>query len=300
MEKYTVVHKIGSGQYGHVYLVKCRETGKSYALKCHKNNKDDDGLSESTVRELSCLSAVRGHPNIVEMLDCFLHEGQISTLMPYLPLTLFDVIYRGRRYSSLLPIPFIVRFSLEIANALSYMHGLNMAHRDLKPANVLLTADTLTVKVADMGLSRYAVAKGMSSTVVTKPYRAPELFSQKFIVPYTCAIDMWSLGVMIVDAMEARVTFYDSEIPTNELIAITLDPELSESDDYPSRKTVMPNVMRHKLVSRIVLKLLQMDPKKRLTARALLSHGQWRRLSCVTPDIIEHVKKHAGIARSAK
>lgn len=299
MEKYTVVYNIGKGQYGHVYLVKCRETGKSYALKCHKNNEEDDGLSESTVRELSCLSALRGHPNIVEMLDCFLHKGQMSTLMPYIPLTLFDVIYRGQYYSGL-PIPFIARFSVEIANALSYMHGLNMVHRDLKPNNVLLTADTLTVKVADMGLSRYAVAKGMSSTVVTEPYRAPELFSSRFIVPYTCAIDMWSSGVMIVDAMEGKMTFRDSQIPTNQLIAITLNPEKRENKDHPSPSTVMRNVMRHKLVSRIVFKLLQMDPKKRLTAQALMADCQWKRSSCVTPDIIEDVKKRAGIARPDK
>ncbi|CAI5654298.1 cyclin-dependent kinase 2-like [Oreochromis aureus] len=291
MEKYIVLQKIGSGHYGHVYWVKCRETGDNYALKCHQNNADDNGVSESTVRELSCLSALRGHPNIVEMLDCFLYNGQISSLMPYLPLTLFDVMYRTWRGLSVLPIPYIARSSLEIANALSYMHGLNMVHRDLKPENVLLTADTLTVKVADMGLSRYAIAKGMSSTVVTEPYRAPELFVNGCIVPYTCAVDMWSLGVMIVDAMEAKVAFYDPKIPTDKFIAAALDPELSESDNYPSRKTVMPNVMRHKRVSRIVFKLLQMDPKKRLTARSLLADGQWRKGSRVTPDIISYVKQ---------
>lgn len=300
MEKYTVVSKINSGHYGDVYHIMCRETGGEYALKCHKNNEDNDGISESTVRELSCLSALKGHPNIVEMLDCFLYEGRISTLMPYLPLTLFQLIYQVRYSLTALPVSFIARFSREIANALSYMHGLNMIHRDLKPANVLLTSDTLTVKVADMGLSRYAVAKGMSSTVVTEPYRAPELFVEKWIVPYTCSVDMWSLGVMIVDAMEARVTFYDSDIPTDELIERTLDPESMDSEIYPSLITVMPNVMRHKLVSRIVLKLLQMDPKKRLTARAFLSHGQWTRVSRVTPDIIEYVKQSADIVKSVK
>uniref|UniRef100_A0A3P9DAC3 Protein kinase domain-containing protein n=1 Tax=Maylandia zebra TaxID=106582 RepID=A0A3P9DAC3_9CICH len=199
MDKYEIVAQVGEGAYGVVYHVKCRVTDQRYALKCHRNY-ENGTMTDSTVRELSCLSALRGHPNIVETLDCFLHDGEIATLMPYLPLTLFEVIYQGRYHSGLLPITFIGRFSLEIADALAYMHGLNMIHRDLTPANVLLTADTLTVKVADMGLSRYA-AKSMSSGLVTESYRAPELFDTKKegIAQYTCAIDMWSLGVLIVD-----------------------------------------------------------------------------------------------------
>lgn len=307
MERYTIGGIIGKGQYGNVYLAKCRETGKSYALKCHKNNDGiddtyDNGITESAVREISCLSVLKGHPNIVEMLDCILHDGEMSVLMPYYPFSLFDVIYREQRSLDRLPIAFIARFSTQIANALSYMHGLNMIHRDLKPANVLLTADTFTVKVADMGLSRYAVAKGMSSTVVTKPYRAPELFNVNYIAPYTCAVDMWSLGVMIADAMEGKIVFCHSEIPTDELIAVTLDPTQRNTRNprrnnrNPSRDSLMPNVMNHKCVSRIVFKLLHIDPKKRLTARSLLADRQWRQSSSgVTPDIIEHVKAYAGI-----
>lgn len=279
-----------------VYHVKCRETDTSYALKCHTNNKEDGDLSESAIIELSCLSALRGHPNIAKMLDCFLQEGEISTLMPYLPLMLFNVIYQGRCSSALLPISFIGHFSLEIANAPAYMHGLHMIHRDLTPNNVLLMLDTLTVKVADMELSRYGVGKGMSSMVVTKPNRAPELFCKKCIIDYTCAIDMWSLGVMIVDSMESTVSFFDPDIATDELIKQVLDPD--EVDDHDCNRnhiTVMPNVMWCKHVSHIVFKLLKLQPEDRLTASMLLNDNQWIRISHVTPDTIDHVKHYTGI-----
>lgn len=300
MDKYEIVAQVGEGAYGVVYHVKCRVTDQRYALKCHRNY-ENGTMTDSTVRELSCLSALRGHPNIVETLDCFLHDGEIATLMPYLPLTLFEVIYQGRYHSGLLPITFIGRFSLEIADALAYMHGLNMIHRDLTPANVLLTADTLTVKVADMGLSRYA-AKSMSSGLVTESYRAPELFDTKKegIAQYTCAIDMWSLGVLIVDAMEATMTFHSKNFPTYKIIKETLGRDDHDDESIWNPMCVMPTLMRCTEVKRIALALLQYDPKRRLTARTLLDDSRWKRIAAAITDVdIDRVKRYAGIQRTA-
>lgn len=109
-----------------------------------------------------------------------------------------------------------------------------------------------------MGLSRYA-AKRMSSTVVTEPYRAPELFSTRCITEYkeyTCTIDIWSLGVMIVDAVEATPTFISRTTPeefsTHQIIWKTLCFE--EHGDNLGLSTVMPNVMGCKPVKRVVFK----------------------------------------------
>ena len=156
-----------------------------------------------------------------------------------------------------------------------------MVHRDLTPYNVLLTED-LTVKVADMGLSRHS-SKWMSPTVVTEAYRAPELFCPKRkSAEYTCAIDMWSLGVMIVDAMEGRVMFCGRNIrsvtmSTYQIITKTLCPE-----DHPSASStpcdpdiIMPNVMQCDLVRRIVFRLRNFYDTERLLAHELLRDTEW-------------------------
>lgn len=82
--------------------------------------------------------------------------------------------YGVGRSLQLIPLSFVAHFSKQVAMGLSYMHLLNIVHRDLKPAKVLLTED-LTVKVADMTLSRLS-CKQMSPSVGTELYRAPELF----------------------------------------------------------------------------------------------------------------------------
>ncbi|KAK2811410.1 hypothetical protein Q5P01_000205 [Channa striata] len=121
-------------------------------------------------------------------------EGStVAMLMPYVPYTLSTAIHakipndRPGGTSPLtrprIPLSFVASFSSQTANALAYMHRLNLIHRDIAPNNLLLTED-LTVKVADLGLARQS-SRRMSLSVVTEPYRAPELFAAGRTAEYT-------------------------------------------------------------------------------------------------------------------
>nr|XP_020443523.1 mitogen-activated protein kinase HOG1-like [Monopterus albus] len=232
---------IGTGSFGVVYRVKSLRTQEEFALKCHACKVDD-----STVRELSCLAALRGHPNIIQLLDCFVSdEDRMAMLMPCLPFTLSCAIYT----SAGVPLSFVASFSRQTANALAYVHRLNLVHRDIAPNNLLLAED-LTVKVADFGLARQ-VSKRMSLNVVTEPYRAPEIFAARS--DYTCAIDMWSLGAVIADAMESKVTFLPPPSTLQMITELAPDPGDLVGDDIVTRnrEKLMPKLMRCEPVKRI-------------------------------------------------
>uniref|UniRef100_A0A6Q2Y9V0 Protein kinase domain-containing protein n=1 Tax=Esox lucius TaxID=8010 RepID=A0A6Q2Y9V0_ESOLU len=62
MENYIQNSVIGRGAYGTVYKVKCVKTGEWFAMKCHSY-----GAEDATVRELSCLTALKGHPNVINI-----------------------------------------------------------------------------------------------------------------------------------------------------------------------------------------------------------------------------------------
>ncbi|XP_039641331.1 probable cell division protein kinase ECU08_0230 [Perca fluviatilis] len=285
MNKYLTGAVIGEGTYGTVYKATCQKTGKEFALKCHKR-----GVEDATVRELSCLTVLQGHPYVIQIHECVIHNGMMAMLMSYAPYTLSNVIHSGHlcheqvRALEIIPLSFVARFSVQVAEALSYMHRLNLVHRDLTPFNVLLTED-LTVQVADMGLSRHS-CKWMSTHVVTEAYRAPELFVEGGTSEYTCAIDMWSLGVMIVDAMEGRVAFARTWESTYHIIVRTLCPR-----DHPDAslmpwdpKTLMPKVMECALVKRIVFQLLAFHANERLLAHALLKDTEWTEAAHMTKE----------------
>ncbi|KAE8277902.1 Cyclin-dependent kinase 2 [Larimichthys crocea] len=307
MENYLKLSVIGKGTYGTVYKVKCRTTGKEFALKHHS-----DKVQDTTVRELSCLTALKGHLHVVYMHDCFVSDGRVAMLLSYVPYTLSGVIHNGHglnmchesgQVKQLIPLSFVAHFSRQVAHALSYMHALNMVHRDLTPFNVLLTED-LTVKLADMGLSRQA-SKWMSPNLVTEAYRAPELFDQceRYCLEYTCAIDMWSLGVTIADAMEGKVVFYkrvdqhQETIPTYEIIVKTLGPKDRSCTAIASwgPDTIMPSVMKCTLVKRIVLGLLAFRDTERPLAHELLRDAEWAHVSHMNEEdrvmVIDQIRK---------
>ena len=76
------------------------------------------------------------------------------------------------------------------------MNDHNIIHCDMKPENILLrTANKTGIKVIDFGSSCYESEK-IYTYIQSRYYRAPEIILG---IPYTCAIDMWSLACILVE-----------------------------------------------------------------------------------------------------
>lgn len=302
MENYTVDPKqIGSGAYGDVYKVRSKANRHDvFALKVFRssylvsssNETTPQQLLDTTIRELSCLTALRGHPHIVWLHRVMHYKGEIAALMSYYPYTLNN-IFEQRFFS---PLSVTARISRQIAKALAHIHALNWIHRDLTPSNVMLTED-LTVKVGDMGLSRNT-ADWMSGGPVTVPYRAPELFScVDMKTTYTNAIDMWSLGVLIVELVEHKnYLFIDRKVGRVTYSTFDILKQVFAPDEYKkttecnaifSADCMLRHVLQEKRVKEVVFKLLTICPSNRLTALEFLECKDWRLLShrVVSDDI---------------
>jgi Tol biopolymer transport system component len=117
-----------------------------------------------------------------------------------------------------LPLSHVLRFGVEIADALEAAHRLGIVHRDLKPGNVMLTpAGTKlldfglakhTVGAAGQALSMLATAPGTGTaqgTIIgTLQYMAPEQVQGQ---PADARTDIFALGALLHEMMTGRRAF---------------------------------------------------------------------------------------------
>ena len=84
-------------------------------------------------------------------------------------------------------------WSIELFDALSFMHSKGVYHRDLKPCNVYLFKngkknDRISLKVGDFGQSKVKSHSDMKTHVGTYYYQSPEIMNDK---RYSNKIDVW-------------------------------------------------------------------------------------------------------------
>ena len=283
-----VEKKVGEGTYAVVYVGHQVDTSRRIAIKMIKVGEFKDGLDMSAIREIKFLQELR-HPNVIELLDVYLSaNNNINIALEFLPADLEMMI---KDKSVIFNQGDVKSWLLMTLRGLHHCHRNFIMHRDLKPNNLLLSPDG-HLKLADFGLARalpLSPKEQLTSTVVTRWYRAPELLLGAR--HYTTAIDLWSVGIIFAELMlrtpylpgnsdsdQVHVTFRALGTPTESSW-----PGVSELPGYSlieKNKFPAPSVQELKnrflAASDNALKLmndmLQINPLKRIdTATALQS-----------------------------
>lgn len=103
-----------------------------------------------------------------------------------------------------------LKFAIDTARGMAFLHKSNICHLDLKPDNVLCvslsTRAPVTCKVSDFGTStRIGFQQTLSQRGVGTPiYMAPEILGKK---PYDFKADMYSYGIMFWEIATGRIPF---------------------------------------------------------------------------------------------
>jgi eukaryotic-like serine/threonine-protein kinase len=145
---YELVAPVGAGGMGEVYRAKDTRLDRTVAIKvlpAHLSSSPDS--RQRFEREAKTISQL-SHPHICALYDVG-REGEIEYLvMEYLEgETLSDRLLKGA-----LPFEQVLRYGIEIADALDKAHRQGIVHRDLKPGNVMITKSG--VKLLDFGLAK--------------------------------------------------------------------------------------------------------------------------------------------------
>ena len=110
----------------------------------------------------------------------------------------------------------IHKFIYQILVCLNYTFKFDIIHCDLKPENVMLVNQhKAEINVIDFGSSCFEEER-LYTYIQSRFYRAPEIILG---IPYTPAIDMWSLGCIIAEFYTGSPLF-TGECEHNQLVQI--------------------------------------------------------------------------------
>lgn len=130
---YQLLRLLGEGGFAEVYLGEHIHLGTQAAIKVLHTQLTSEDVDKFRIEARMIARLI--HPHIVRVLE-FGIEGKT----PYL---IMDYAQGGtlRQHHPkgvVLPLPLIVAYTKQVADALQYAHDEKLIHRDVKPENMLL------------------------------------------------------------------------------------------------------------------------------------------------------------------
>lgn len=199
-ERYQIMELLGKGSYGQVVkaldMQSPSESRKHIAIKIIKNKRafHQQALSEVEILDKILRNDPHDRMNIVRYLDQFYHRGHLCLVFELLSFSLFTLLentdFRG------VSLALTRNFADQIFKALDFLYVIGVIHCDLKPENILLVdAQKSRIKLIDFG-SSCNYDNRPYQYIQSRFYRSPEVLLN---LPYDMAIDMWSLGCILIE-----------------------------------------------------------------------------------------------------
>lgn len=195
---YTIKSKVGSGNFGTVYLALSEQYKQEFVVKVLDNSRGNASLSE--IEFLSMLN----HCNIVKPFAHFVENGKVFLVIEY---CCNGSLAKRIQATGRLNYSMSLSYTQQLLSALEHCHKTGIAHRDIKPDNILI--DTYgRPKLADFGLS--SISDEHSQCAGSLNFMAPELHGKHSNVDYYKA-DIWSLGMTFYYAAVGRLPWMANE-----------------------------------------------------------------------------------------
>ncbi len=209
---YRIEEKIGEGGMGVVYRARDERLKRYVAIKTLPPELvTNPERKKRFVQEARAASAL-SHPNIITIHDVPSDGGNDFIVMEYLAGQTLDrkIGPKGMKVGDLL------KYAVQIADALAAAHAAGIVHRDLKPGNILVSEDG-RVKVLDFGLAKLTEREakpGRESSISvlteegrimgTAAYMSPEQAEGK---PVDARSDIFSFGSLLYEMATGRKAF---------------------------------------------------------------------------------------------
>jgi serine/threonine protein kinase len=248
---YQLLEKLGAGGMGEIFKAQDTRLNRYVAIKVLSSTGGggaDTDRRRRFIQEAQAASALN-HPNIITIHDIVSEGDAEYMVMEFVAgRTLVDMIPKGG-----LRAPQVLKYSVQMADALNAAHSAGIIHRDLKPGNVMVTESGL-VKILDFGLAKLTDRGPLSqmggdtndqtqtianapltvegSIIGTVSYMSPEQAQGKKVDTRS---DIFSFGVVLYE-MTTGVRAFPGDSALSTLSAILRDdvkPLLEAAPEAP-------------------------------------------------------------------
>ncbi len=252
VDNYQIMGVIGNPNESRVFLVEEIGSQRKFALKAlpmdfFNNEREFKNFEQEVARitQLKCPNLVKYHKLIGKYTESFLLTEYVE-----------GVNLKSYVEEQTHPYPELRGIALQLLKAVQYLHHFKILHQNLKSTNVLLDGD-LNVKVTDFYFSklfeRWRKRRGFTS-IETVKYFSPEQVKGKSVDERS---DIYSVGIVLfylyTRVMPIRGTSVQEIMHKHVRMRVV---------EVPS--TINPEVPPE--MSRIVMKMLEKKPRKRLSS----------------------------------
>ncbi|RDI88998.1 Versicolorin B synthase [Venturia inaequalis] len=195
--RYLILDVLGQGTFGQV--VKCQNlrTQEVVAVKVVKNRTAYFNQSMMEVSVLDLLNKQmdkNDDHHLLRLKDTFIHRQHLCLVFELLSVNLYELIKQNQFRG--LSTTLVRVFAQQLLTGLALLGKAKLIHCDLKPENILLkNLESPIIKIIDFG-SACDERQTVYTYIQSRFYRSPEVLLG---LPYSAAIDMWSLGCIVVE-----------------------------------------------------------------------------------------------------
>merc|ERR1719278_2322070 len=237
LDRYEIDSLIGRGSFGQVVKAFDHEDQAHVAIKIIKNKKPFLVQAQIEVRLLELMNRTDSDDkyHVVKLKNHFMWRNHLCLVFELLSYNLYDLL-RNTNFRGV-SLNLTRKFAQQIATALLFLSSpeLKIIHCDLKPENILLcNPKRSAIKIVDFG-SSCQLGQRIYQYIQSRFYRSPEVLLG---IPYDLAIDMWSLGCILVEMHTGEPLFSgQNEVDqVNKIVEVLGLPPKHVLDQAPKAK----------------------------------------------------------------
>ena len=279
-EYYEPIEIIGTGGYGYIYKGRDKKTKELRAIKIIDIEKIEENLSsqyekeeikeqlnlciEGFIEEFEVMKICSNNNiNSVKCYEYFNNEDNFVIIMELCDNNLLRLLNKrikekGKGFN----IEEIYNIMKQLNNTLKKMKQNNIMHRDLKLDNILIKyidkeKEKYIIKLSDYGCSKrlISLSRKRNTYLGTLLYMSPEILKGE---EYNYKCDLWSIGIIIYRLIYGKSPYLGDK-----------DIALINKIDKLGNKIIK---IENKILNDLVKRLLEKDPKKRMSWDEYFKH----------------------------